>query len=102
MLIRDGATLIRSARDVIEATASPEARQAVEPPPNAETTAPHDPLDAHEQILDLLGPTPIAEDQLIRDTGLPAQSVISSLLALEMHGQITRAPGGLLSRTPQG
>ncbi|MBC7138389.1 MAG: DNA-protecting protein DprA [Defluviimonas sp.] len=52
----------------------------------------------HRQILDRLGPSPLAEDQLIRDLAIPAQSVAPELLTLELEGRIARAPGGLLAR----
>jgi len=52
----------------------------------------------HGQILARLGPSPLAEDQLIRDLALPASVLTPALVSLELEGQITRAPGGLLSR----
>ncbi|MCE8457279.1 DprA-like winged helix domain-containing protein, partial [Rhodovulum sulfidophilum] len=60
--------------------------------------APPDTAALHARILDRLGPSPLAEDQLIRDLGLPAGTVTSELLTLELDGRIARAPGGLLSR----
>jgi DNA processing protein len=52
----------------------------------------------HRAILDRLGPSPLAEDQLIRDLDASAQIVAPALLDLEMEGQVLRQPGGLLSR----
>jgi len=52
----------------------------------------------HLQILARLGPSPTAEDQLIRDLALPAAAVAPELVALEMEGKIARQAGGLLSR----
>ena len=52
----------------------------------------------HRQILARLGPSPVAEDQLIRDLSLPAEAVARGLVALEMEGQVRRQPGGMLSR----
>ena len=104
MLIRDGATLVRNAADVIEALApiaphiAPELPLAPPPEPPkdrrtlAETTA------LHQQFLDRLGPAPLAEEQLIRDLGTGADKVAPILLDLELDGAIDRAPGGLLSR----
>ncbi|MEO0668872.1 MAG: DNA-processing protein DprA [Pseudomonadota bacterium] len=104
MLIRDGATLVRNAADVLEALAPIAPRMQPElplaPPPTppkdsrtrAETTA------LHQLILDRLGPAPLAEDQLIRDLGTGADKVAPVLLDLELEGAIDRAPGGLLSR----
>ncbi|MGI3212113.1 DNA-processing protein DprA [Roseovarius tibetensis] len=107
MLLRDGATLVRNASDVIEAMPRPDApRDQVElpldptpqhaPPPSRslrETAA------LHTRILQRLGPSPLAEDQLIRDLGAPAGAVAPVLVDLELDGRITRAPGGLLSRS---
>lgn len=100
MLIRDGATLIRSVEDVLEAlapldTAHVEGRALAEqqpPRPLREIS------DLHSQILSRLGPSPLAEDQLIRDLAMPASQVSPILLNLELDGYIIRQPGGLLSR----
>ena len=103
MLIRDGSTLVRSARDVTEAlenqaaTAKTPARpqnpkQAKKTVLSVETKA------LHSQILERLGPSPLAEDQLIRDLGGSASVVSPQVSALELQGKILRAPGGLLTR----
>src|SRR5690606_17701298 len=52
----------------------------------------------HQEILDRLGPAPLAEDQLIRDLDAPPAAVAPELVALELDGRILRHPGGLLSR----
>ena len=52
----------------------------------------------HARILDRLGPSPLAEDQLIRDLGRPAHEVAPALLDLELDRRILRQTGGLLSR----
>ncbi|WP_282047975.1 DNA-processing protein DprA [Sulfitobacter mediterraneus] len=115
MLIRDGAVLVRSAADVLEAlvpslAAAPElplpepdqqaARTGTALPPKTgkakrglgETAS------LHLQILSRLGPSPMAEDQLIRDLQAPAGRVGPALVDLEMDGQITRRPGGLVTK----
>jgi len=100
MLIRDGAHLIRSAQDVIDITgpalqAQPELPLSHEPvvKPTLKDTA-----TLHQKILDRLGASPIAEDQLIRDLAHDAQGVAPLLVDLELRGQIVRQAGGLLSR----
>ncbi|MFY0692417.1 MAG: DNA-processing protein DprA [Paracoccaceae bacterium] len=100
MLIRDGATLVRSVDDILEALRPAEpVRDPPERPSASAGPASQQQGDlSHEQILNLLGPTPIAEDQLIRDLQRPAHLVAPQILALEMEGRITRQPGGLLSR----
>ena len=60
--------------------------------PLAETAA------LHGMILARLGPSPVAEDQLIRDLALPAEAVARELVALEVEGQVMRQAGGMLSR----
>mgnify|MGYP000477641969 CR=1 FL=1 len=100
MLIRDGATLVRNAKDVVEVLAweaKDEANHmATEEPPKKrnlrETAA------LHSQILSRLGPSPLAEDQLIRDLNVGASQVAPALVDLELDGQIERKPGGLLAR----
>ena len=102
MLIRDGALLVRSAEDVIEAIgalhpAPTQQALQLEPVPlpkrNLRETA-----ALHSQILSRLGPSPIAEDQLIRDLAASATRVAPAIMDLELDGNITRQAGGLLAR----
>ncbi len=53
----------------------------------------------HNLILNRLGVSPMAEDQLIRDLGGAAPVVAPALVDLELEGLIARSAGGLLSRT---
>ncbi|MDQ7070146.1 MAG: DNA-processing protein DprA [Rhodobacterales bacterium] len=106
MLIRDGAHLVRNAADVIEALA-PLAKPAdpaqhsmdlgTAPPPPPEQRGLKETAQLHGQILQRLGPSPVAEDQLIRDLVTPARLVAPVLVDLELDGKIRRQPGGLLS-----
>jgi len=106
MLIRDGAVLVRGAADVLAAVGLPQTRVVPEdevvhaplpgPVPVARGLAEMSRL--HATILARLGPSPTAEDQLIRDLALPASAVAPELVALEMEGKIARQAGGLLSR----
>jgi DNA processing protein len=66
------------------------------PPP--ETRSPEDIRALHQRILDRLGPSPLAEDQLIRDLALPAAAITPELVNLELDGLIQRQPGGLINR----
>jgi DNA processing protein len=52
----------------------------------------------HGLILARLGPSPLAEDQLIRDLAMPSASVTAELVTLELEGRISRQAGGLLAR----
>lgn len=102
MLLRDGARLVRNVEDVIEAV-SPLAETAPEPPltDQRQAAAPErslaDTARLHQQILDRLGPSPLGEDQLIRDLGSSSKLVSPALTDLELTGRITREAGGLVA-----
>jgi DNA processing protein len=49
-------------------------------------------------ILSRLGPSPLAEDQLLRDLNVAPTDLAPELLTLELDGRIARQPGGLLTR----
>ena len=106
MLIRDGARLVRNAADVIEALTPlaparaprPEAPAQPAAPPVSDTRSLRETSALHGLILDRLGPSPLAEDQLIRDLDSPAHQVAPALVTLELEGRIQRQAGGLLSR----
>ncbi|MEM6888703.1 MAG: DNA-processing protein DprA [Pseudomonadota bacterium] len=108
-LLRDGATLIRSSQDVLEAVTPLAAAD--------QSSLPNDPRPAtqhakrkpanhtlrsiaalHDQILSRLSPSPVAEDQLIRDLAVKPAEVAPALLELELGGRIKRDSGGLLTR----
>lgn len=103
MLIRDGARLVRKASDILEEL-TPIAPQQADLPIAPQTPAPkperglRDTAKLHQAILRRLGPTPIAEDQLIDDLKTPARRLAPALATLELHGKIMRRAGGLLSR----
>lgn len=100
MLIRDGATLVRNAADIIE-TLQPVAAPAPElplPAPAEKRRPLRDTAALHNEILSRLGSAPVAEDQLLRDIAAPATDVAPMLVDLELDGKITRQAGGLLSR----
>ena len=108
MLIRDGALLVRSPADVLEALGAPVDDKAVQVdpdlrlPPVPGPAAPQRPLKdvavLHGMILSRLGPSPLAEDQLLRDLAVTPAELAPELLTLELDGKIARQAGGLLSR----
>ncbi|SNX67398.1 DNA processing protein [Cereibacter ovatus] len=101
-LLRDGATLVRHAADVIEAIGTARPELAL-PPAEPRADPPRRPLyeiaALHGLILDRLGPVPVTEDQLIRDLSLPAGRVAQELVTLELDGRIRRDAGGMVSRS---
>jgi DNA processing protein len=106
LLIRDGATLVRNAEDVLEAIGVPgtpapkdaPAPVAARPGPVPAGLQPAEVAQLQDRILSRLGPSPLAEDQLIRDLSMAPAHIAPELLALELEGKIVRQAGGLLSR----
>jgi DNA processing protein len=104
-LLRDGASLIRGSRDVIDvlANASPLAITKMETPqdaivavePQSRTFDDHAAL--HSEILSRLGGAAVPEDQLIRDIGARPERVSSEIMSLELDGRIMRKAGGMLA-----
>ncbi len=101
MLIRDGAALVRNADDVIAALAPfirDESAPALPlPAPKAQTSL-RDVAALHSKILEQLGPSPVAEDQLLRDLGVAPHDAAPALIDLELDGAIVRQTGGMISR----
>ncbi|KQX18197.1 DNA processing protein DprA [Sphingomonas sp. Root50] len=97
LMIREGATLVQSAADIIEAL-SPIGGVAA--PAIGGFAAPV-PVDADEptraRLTDLLGPVPLPIDELIRQSGVPAAIVQMVLLELELAGRLDRHAGGRVS-----
>ena len=50
-----------------------------------------------ELILERLGPTPVAVDELVRQCQMSAAAVATLLLELELAGRVERHPGNLVS-----
>ena len=95
-LIRDGATLIQSAADVMESLNPFGDRPFAEPPSRYD--APPASLDASERdraaIASLLGPTAVSVDEIVRQSGLAPAIVQTVLLELELGGRLERHAGG--------
>ncbi len=97
-LIRDGATLVQNAGDVLETIRPMVARveQGSErwrgPPVDADAS------DAERGVVTaLLGYTPVAVDELVRQSGLHPAVVATVLLELELGGRLERHAGGRVS-----
>jgi DNA processing protein len=98
-LIKQGAALVTTASDVINAVQpimerpfALAAREGDDEPLDFDT----DPSE-RERIVALLGPSPVSLDDLIRMSGLSATIVRTVLLELELAGRLERHGGGLLS-----
>jgi DNA processing protein len=101
-LLKDGAMIVTSPEDVIEALAPLSqldlfsAPMAEEPAGNEPGLSPPDDSE-RARITDALGPAPVEVDDIIRHTGLPAPSVYLVLLELDIAGRLHRHPGGMVS-----
>ena len=96
-LIRDGATLVQNAADVVEAI-RPYAAQVRSPPaPYEHPPEPSDGDDALRTVEELLGPSPVPVDEIIRLSGAPSGAVQMALLELDLAGRLDRHAGGRVS-----
>ncbi|MEO5374578.1 MAG: DNA-processing protein DprA [Alphaproteobacteria bacterium] len=105
-LIRQGATLVERADDVLNDLADllrrplsePPARDfGGRPPPAAEVDSGAALDRAREEVLGSLGPTPVTVDEIIRQCQLSPPMVSQILLELELAGRIERHPGNQVS-----
>jgi DNA processing protein len=98
-LIRDGATLVQSADDVLEAISPSRIRPFRQPERGYGT--PQVPAEADDEariaIADLLSGTPVPVDELIRQSGLAPAIVQTVLLELELAGRLERHAAGRVS-----
>ncbi len=101
-LIRQGATLVRGADDILEALEPidghrPDAMSepADEDSDLASTPEPDD--NARAQIVSALGPTPVHRDEIMAHTGLSSAQVSLVLLELELAGRLEHHSGGGVS-----
>jgi len=97
-LIRDGATLVQSAADILEQLRPIDPRGVRSPPPDFAAPPPADASDAERRrVTGLLGPVPVAVDELIRQSDAAPAAVQTILLELELAGRLERHAGGRVS-----
>jgi DNA processing protein len=109
-LLRHGATVTETAEDVLSQLAPAMHREMpqrplapapiVIPPGSPQPHGAAEPAEGDamlEVILDRLGATPVAVDELVRQCHLSAAAVATLLLELELAGTIERHPGNLVS-----
>jgi DNA processing protein len=99
-LIREGATLVENAEQVLEGLGrlgglgEPRADVGVSPPIERDEKE----VDkARSAVLGLLGPSPVAVDELIRQCHMSAPAVLAVLLEAELAGRLDRHPGNQVS-----
>ncbi len=102
-LIRHGATLTESAEDVLAVLSDllrrplGEDKTAQYRGPAATLPAEDEAARARSQILELLGPSPVSVDEIIRQCQLSPSVVSWVLLELELAGRLDRHPGNKVS-----
>ena len=107
-LIQDGAMLVQSAADVCDALESQRFKLR-EPKPfsDYETETPGE-IDAikvralREALMELLGPTPVHRDDLIREANAPPGALADALLELVLAGEVVESGGGYFARYESG
>ncbi len=98
LLIREGATLVQNAADVLELIRPFDARMVRAPGDRYAPPPPGDADDAtRRRVAALLGPVPVAVDELIRQSGAVPAAVQMVLLELELAGRLVRHAGGRVS-----
>ncbi len=119
-LIREGAALIRSTEDALEALAAPRTLELEEPGraflfeesffetdfdepdyddlEDVESGAARDAALA-EQIMRLIGPNPVELDELARLCGARPSEVSLAVLELDLAGRVELLPGGMIAST---
>ncbi len=102
-LLKDGAMIVTSPDDIVEALRPLAEPDLFRPRPAAPPVERSGPLAAppddadRDHIVEALGPTPVEIDDIVRHTGLSISAVHSVLLELDMAGRLHRHPGGLVS-----
>ena len=98
LLIREGATLVQSAADILETIRPIDSRMVRVPASPFDGRPGGEPDDAERRALTgLLGPVSVAIDELIRQSGLPPATVALILLELELADRIERHAGARVS-----
>lgn len=106
-LIRNGAMLVESAEEIVEALRPLAARlgaelrerlEAADPSPTAKPTRDR----MHSRLLAALDHEALGIDALAERTGLGAPALSAMLLELELEGEVAAERGGLYVRRPPG
>jgi DNA processing protein len=92
-LLREGAGLVETAKDVLESLGMGEIRAKARADPAVSLS------DDERDLLELIGFTQKRADDLIEESGIPASRVNAALTMLELHGKLRKLAGGLYVRT---
>lgn len=97
-LIRDGATLVQNAADVVEVLRPSVIAYVAEPPEPFVPLSTDELVEEHRSTIEgLLGPVAVAVDELVRLSGASPAEVQLVLLELDLAGRLDRHAGGRVS-----
>ncbi len=103
-LIKQGATLVESAGDIIEGLGNINKRRFILKEPDFEIADPkpktfsdNEMAEARKIVLENFGANSITFDNIINETGLSYSLISMILLELELAGRIERRPGGMIA-----
>jgi len=99
-LLKQGATLVTEAADIINVLAPIMGRPisgAFEEPHRDEASPAEPHTSDRAKVLSLLGPSPVSLDDLIRLSGVPPAVVRMVVLELELASRIERLGGGMVT-----
>jgi DNA processing protein len=100
-LLKQGATLVTEASDVVSVVRPILGQLRMAPEglsdPDTGFVAGEPDGQARNRLVELLGPTPVALDDLIRLSGLSPAVVRTILFELELAGRIERRSGNMIS-----
>ncbi len=98
-LLKQGAVLVTEVEDIVGVLRPIIGHPPVQPLEEPEPASPDDEPkpSARARIVALMGPTPVAVDDLIRLSGCSPAAVQTTLLELELAGRLDRQRGGLVA-----
>ena len=96
-LIRDGATLVQTAADVLEELRPIESRVSAGAEPFEPASPPEPDESLSATVEQLLGPSPVQIDEIVRLSGAQSGAVQLVLLELDLAGRLDRHAGGKVS-----
>lgn len=97
-LIRDGATLVRDANDVLSTLGPLVAPVQRTPEERVHRPAELQLSEQQRMILNLVPDEPILVDEVLRAAGIEPSRALSTLTILEMKHLVRRLPGGFIQR----
>ncbi|MCX8048538.1 MAG: DNA-processing protein DprA [Methylohalobius sp.] len=97
-LIRQGAKLIETVEDILEALNFTSPRSTLTAPASYPTESNNELSTDYQDLLSKIDYAPVPIDRLVEITGLSLQELSSMLLVLELEGYVTAVSGGCYQR----